>query len=273
VKSQKYKFKTKNIKTFSFLLVLLAFSFSILTFNLSQANAIEMNSTQYRIQMGDVNIGAANNQESENGNLLSNTLGQIAAGQFDSDGYIVKAGFQYIHSIEPFTFSISDTNINFGEIEPNYPETATTDLSVSFGSGGEYLVTVAEQARLNTENGDYIDDACCDVGCSSVDKCTESVSALWDLNSTPGFGYKMFGEDIPTTFTTCGDKCYRPFPDTSIPEDPAVIMSSPDVTVNLASKPKDTIHQSQMTLKLNVNTGQASGTYQTILNFMATPSY
>jgi len=264
-------FKFQIIKL---LLVLLTLNFSLLTFNFSPVLAIEMNSPQYRIQMGDVNIGAANQLESANGNLLSDTLGQLAANQFNSSGYIVKAGFQYIHSIVPFSFSISNTNIDFGEIYANNPVTATTDLSVSFGGGGQYQVTVEELERLKTIVGsNYIDDTCCDAGCSSESKCTETTAAVWNEDSTTGFGYKMSLEDIPTTFTTCGTSCYRPFPDASIPDSPAVVMSSPDVTVDLASKPKDIIHLARMTLKLNVGGTQAAGTYQTILNFVATPSY
>jgi len=263
-----------KFKICKLVLIFLIFNFSLLTFHLSQVLAIEMNSPQYRIQMGDVNIGAANQLESANGNLLSDTLGQLAAGEFNSDGYIVKAGFQYLHSIVPFSFSISNTNIDFGEIYAHNPVTATTDLSVSFGGGGQYQVTVEELERLKTIVGsNYIDDTCCDAGCSSESKCTETTAAVWNENSTTGFGYKMSLEDIPTTFAICGDTCYRPFPDASIAEDSAVVMSSPDVTVDLASKPKDIIHQAQMTLKLNVGGAQAAGTYQTILNFVATPSY
>lgn len=283
MKSQKHNSKVKSIalkKTFKFLLaclpvsmVFLTFTFLLLTFNLVVC-AIEMNSPQYRIQMSDVNIGAANELESASGNLLSDTLGQLAAGQFNSSGFIVKAGFQYIHSIVPFSFSISDTNIDFGEMIPNYPSTATTDLSVAFGGGGQYQVTVEEQERLKTIVGDnYIDDTCCDVGCSSPGKCTETVAAEWNQDATTGFGYKISGEDIPTTFTTCGATCYRPFSDASIPDEPAVVMSSPNVTVDLSSKPKDIIHQATMTLKLNIDNTQPAGTYQTILNFVATPSF
>ena len=236
--------------------------------------AFEMNSADYQIQMGNVNIGSATDMESPTSkNLLDDTLGQTAAMEFASGGYILKAGFQYIHSIVPFSFTISDAKIDFGEIMPNDPETLTTDLTVSFGGGGQYQVTAAELERLATLDGtNYIDDTCCDAGCGAS-KCTESVAGVWDEPTTAGFGYKMSGEDIPTTFTTCGATCYRPFPDLSASEDPAVVMTSPDVTVDLASKPKDISHQSTVTFKLNIDTNQLSGSYQTIINFIATPSY
>ncbi len=258
---------------FRFLLVILAFAFCLFAFAFV-ISAFEMDSAGYRIQMGNVNIGGASGLESPtSGNLLSDTLGQTAAMEFSAGGYILKAGFQYLHSIVPFSFTISDTRIDFGDILPNDPETLTTDLTVSFGGGGQYQVTAAELEKLATIDGvNHIEDTCCDAGCGPS-KCTESVSGVWNDPATTGFGYKMLGEDIPTTFTSCGATCYRPFPDLSAPEDPAVVMSSPDVTVDLASKPKDISHQSTLTFKLNIGTDQPSGSYQTVINFVATPSY
>jgi len=224
--------------------------------------------------MGNLNIGGASGMQSPtSGNLLSDTLGQNAAMEFSAGGYILKAGFQYIHTIVPFSFSISDTRIDFGDMLPNDPQTLTTDLTVSFGGGGQYQVTAAELERLTTIDGlNHIDDTCCDAGCGPA-QCTELVAGVWNNSSTPGFGYKMSGEDIPATFISCGATCYRPFPDLSTSEAPAVIMSSPDVTVDLASKPKDISHQSTLTFKLNIDTNQSSGSYQTVINFVATPSY
>lgn len=261
----------KKIKTIFISVFLLTTCYLLLTTN---SFAFEMDSAGYRIQMGNVNIGGASGLESPtSGNLLADTLGQTAAMEFSSGGYILKAGFQYLHSIVPFSFTISDTRIDFGEILPNDPQTLTTDLTVSFGGGGQYQVTAAELERLTTiDSVNHIEDTCCDAGCGPT-KCTELVADVWADPATTGFGYKMSGEDIPTTFTTCGATCYRPFPDLSIPEDPAVVMSSPDVTVNLNSKPKDISHQSTLTFKLNVGADQPAGSYQTVISFVATPSY
>ena len=88
----------------------------------------------------------------------------------------------------------------------------------------------------------------------------------------------MSGEDIPTTFSTCSDptNCYRPFPDRSTiptPEDPIIIMSNTNVTVDLSSKPKDILHLATVTFKVNISPIQTAGSYQTIINFVATPSF
>jgi len=235
--------------------------------------ADEMRSNQFKIQMSNVNIGAGK-KTSNNNNTLAYTLGQTAAMEFTSKGYVIKAGFQYLHSIVPFSFTVSDTQIDFGELLPNTPKTETTNLIVSFGGAGNYQVTAIEEGPLRTlENTSQIDNTCCDPGCSNPDKCDQYSAALWTQDSTVGFGYKMSGEDIPTTFTTCGSNCYRRFANRLDNEEPVVVMSSEDVTLNPSSEPKDIYHQATMTFKVNVNSLQTAGNYQTIINFVATPSF
>ena len=140
--------------------------------------ADEMKSVQYRIDFGNVNIGS--NQENSSNYSLGTTLGQLAANEFASSGYIVKAGFQYVNSIIPFSFTISDTSIALGTLTPNTPATATTDLSVSFGGAGQYQVTAEEIGPLDTPSGsDVIVDTSCNGGGQT---CTESTANVWTLS-------------------------------------------------------------------------------------------
>lgn len=266
MKQPGHKITTLLIIILFFIIFCVIFSFNSL--KLAYANP-PMESTQYTIQMPNINSGS-DTYRSTNA-TMSATIGQLVSERFSSAGYIVRAGFQYIHSIYPFSFSISNTRVDFGEMTPNVPATASAVLRVAFGGAGQYQVTAAEQGPLKLLNrSEIIPDTQCD-----DTTCDESTSRPWTSNSTIGFGYKMSGEDIPSTFTICGDTCYRRFADTvTLPvEQPAVIMSSQDVTVDLSSKPKDIIHQSTITYKLNIDSSLAAGTYQTIINYIATPSY
>jgi hypothetical protein len=241
-----------------------------LIFNLSDVVATDMESARYQIKYGNVNIGADNMTSPTSLNKLSSTIGQTAANKFSSAGYVVKAGFQYWHSIVPFTFSISDTNINLGTLIPDIPSsTAFTNLSVSFGSAGEYQVTAIEEGTLRTMTAnDSIPDTACDGGSET---CTETVAKTWTSNSVYGFGYNMSNEDVPTDFSD--NDHYRPFPDRTADESPAVVMTNSNVTVDLNSKPKDIIHLSTMTFKANISALQPAGNYQTVISFVATPGY
>ena len=252
LKVQNYRFKLKVI------VFLLIFNFSLLIFNLSDVVAINMDSSRYRIQFGNVNITSGN--KSSTNYKLSDTVGQTAAGEFQSNGYIIKAGFQYIHSIIPFRFSISNTKINFGTVFPNTPLTQTITLTVSFGGAGSYQVTAIEEGPMRTfEGGSSIPDTSCDGGGNT---CTEYLAKPWTSNSAYGFGYNMSGQDIPSDFVD--STYYRPFPDRTQNESPAVVMSSPNVGKN---------RQSTVTFKLNVSPIQPAGNYQTVINFVATPSF
>jgi len=243
------------MKKIKFLLIIfMIFIFSYLNF----VYAINMESPLFKIQYGEIGI-AGGNKSSANYNL-SDTVGQTAAGQFNSSGYVVKAGFQYLHSIIPFRFSISNTNINFGTLVPNSPQTAITTLTVSFGGAGQYQVTAIEEGRLRTlDNLNSIPDTECDGGPNT---CNESLAKPWTSNTAYGFGYNLSGNDIPSDFIDTN--YFRPFPNREENEDPVVIMSSTNVGRN---------RQATMTFKVNISPIQPAGRYQTIINFVATPSF
>ncbi|QQG44274.1 MAG: hypothetical protein HYW86_05475 [Candidatus Roizmanbacteria bacterium] len=256
----KLKCQMSNVKcqNFRFLLALgILLIFGIWILKLSKVHAANMESSRFRIQGGNINIGATSPSSASYN--LSMTLGQTAAGQFSRDGYIVKAGFQYIYSIIPFRFSISDISIDLGTLVPNTPSTAATTLTVSFGSAGQYQVTAVELGTLKTLSDNSIDDTVCNGGGSA---CSESSSNLWTSSSAYGFGYNMSGNDVPSDFLS--SDYYRPFPDSTVAESPAVVMSNADVGSN---------RQSTVTFKTNISTIQPAGSYQTIINFVATPSF
>jgi len=218
---------------------------------------VKMDSASYRIDEANLNIGARD--QSSSSYNLSTTVGQLAANQFESSGYIVKAGFQYLHSVISFGFQISTININLGEITANTPQTATTDLTVSFGGAGEYQVTALESTPLKKISNTYIPNTTCNGG---ADTCTSTLAKVWTTTDTYGFGYNISGDDVPSDFADT--TYYRPFADASQSEAPAVIMTSANVGKN---------RQATVTFKVNVSPIQSAGSYQTVVNFTATPSY
>ena len=113
-------------------------------------SAVPMDSSRFKIESANVEIAGGN--KSSTSYKLADTVGQLAAGQYSSTGYVVKAGFQYLHSIIPFRFSISDINIAFGTLVPSTPSTATTNLTVYFGGAGQYQVTAIEEGPLKTQS-------------------------------------------------------------------------------------------------------------------------
>ena len=219
--------------------------------------AIPMDSSRFKMESANVEIAGGN--KTSTSYKLADTVGQLAAGQYSSTGYVVKAGFQYLHSIIPFRFSISDINIDLGTLVPGTSSIATTNLTVYFGGAGQYQVTAIEEGPLKTQSSNVIPDTSCDGGANT---CNESLAKIWSSASAYGFGYGMSGNDISTDFID--GTYFRPFPDRTAAESPSTIMTSINVGKN---------RQSTVTFKVNISSIQPAGSYQTVINFVATPSY
>ncbi len=212
-------------------------------------------SPNYRIIFPNLNSGAGIPTSSNY--RLDSSLGQNAAGEFSSSGYRVKSGFQYIHSIIPFSFSISDIQKDFGVLVPNTPSTQTSTLTVSAGGAGGYSVKARENNPLSVTTGaDIIIDTLCDTSCS------ETAAAIWTSTTKYGFGFNMSGDDVAPDFTDA--TYYRQFADNSNSEAQATIMSSGNVGEGRTAT---------ITYKINISAVQPAGVYQNIITFTAIPSY
>lgn len=214
-----------------------------------------MESDNFTIDWPNLNMGAGVPSSGNYG--LGVTTGQIAPGLYESTGYKVRAGFQYIHSIIPFTFTLDKISVDFGALTVGVGTTDTIGLEVSCGSAGGYSVTAQENNPLTSTALSTIPDTTCDPG----DTCDESDEGTWTLSTTYGFGYNMGGTDVPSEFS--GGK-YKQYADMSLSETPQAVMSGSNVG---RSK------QATMTLKVNVSGIQAAGVYENIITFIATPTY
>lgn len=215
----------------------------------------KITSPNYVIQMPNFNSGAG--IPSSSGYRLDTTLGQTGAGLYTSAGFLVRSGFQYIHSIIPFSFTLSNFLIDFGMLTPGTPSTLTSTLTVSSGGAGGYKVTAREKDYLKTSFGQSIPDTTCDAG-----TCTQATASVWSLGTTYGFGYNMTGNDIPADFI---DSTYfRHFANAGLGQSDQIVMSSSNVGRNRIST---------MTYKVNISGVQAAGQYQNTILFTATPSF
>lgn len=240
----------QKIKLFLFCFVLLVTSHYSLVTVLAQER---IESPNYRIVFPNLNSGAG--IPTSTNYKVNTTIGQTAAGQFSSAGYITKAGFQYISSIIPFSFSVSDIQVNFGTLAVDTPSTSQSTLTVSVGGAGGYQVKASENSPL-TSGSDGIIDTLCDTNCS------ESTAAVWTLATKYGFGFNMSGDDVPVDFVN--NTYFRQFADLSSAETPATIMTSSNVGRERTAT---------ITYKINIGATQPAGIYQNVIKFSAIPSY
>ncbi len=250
--------KRSNISTFMFHVSCFIICVSSFALHASSIQAANMESNQYRIQHGIISTGG--DDLSSTDYKLSTTLGQTVASQFESSGYIIKAGFQYMHSIIPFGFKVSDTQIDLGSVNPNNPKKASITLTVNFGSAGQYQVVVHEEGPLKTfDKKSNIADTNCDGGKNT---CTETKASFWTQSKAYGFGYNIQGDDISADFKN--DQYFRSFADTTLDEPSSIIMHSTNVGKN---------RQAIVTFKVNISPLQTTGSYDTVINLIALPSF
>lgn len=218
-----------------------------------------LKSPNYEIQMPNFNSGAGIPSSAKY--KVNTTIGQTAPGPFSLTHYQVLSGFQYIHSIIPFSFAISPIAIPFGTLSPDTPQTITQTLTVSAGGAGGYQVTARENNPLKIlGSSPTIPDTNCDVSCD------ETTAGIWTGTTKYGFGYTMYGNDVPSPFPTAapaGDE-YKQFADTSNSESAKVVMSSTRVYRSRVAT---------VTYKVNISSLQQAGQYQNIIYYTAIPSY
>ncbi|MEK7513772.1 MAG: hypothetical protein AAB580_02685 [Patescibacteria group bacterium] len=218
--------------------------------------ATNMSSSDYKLQWTNLNM-TSGSKSSANYNILD-TVGQTAPGEYASSGYYVKAGFPYIKTIIPFSFTISNLSIDFGVLATSTFATQTNTLTVSSGGAGAYSVTATEDHPLKMQTSAItIADTTCNSG-----TCSETSAGVWNDTAKYGFGYNMSGNDVPAAFT---DSTYfKQFTDSSQSETSAIVMSS----VNVGKSRLATV-----TYKVNINATQAAGDYENSITFIATPGY
>lgn len=217
-----------------------------------------MSNDNFIIRFGNLNTSAGNSSNAEFG--LGQTVGQIAPGLYSGTNFKVRAGFQYIHSIIPFSFAISSQFIDFGPITPGAPVTRTNTLTISNGSAYGYTVLASENHPLRANQiGVDIPDTTCDTG-----TCNEQTAATWVNVLTYGFGYRcdnLSGSDCQSGFTPPDN--YRQFASSSSGELAFPVMRGVNVGRNI---------QSQITYKVNISPTQAAGLYENVITYIATPS-
>ncbi len=215
-----------------------------------------MSNSNFILQMGNFNTAAGH--PSGGGFSLNLTVGQTAPGLYVGNNFKVRSGFQYINSIIPFAFTISNTFIDFGTLSPTTPVTRTNTLTVSNGSAFGYQVTASENHPLLVpSSGQTIPDTTCDSG-----TCTQTNPGAWVSTLTYGFGYSctnLSGSDCTAGFSNGAN--FAPF---AASPSAVIVMSSLNVGRN---------RQSQITYKLNISGTQAAGTYTNVINYIATPSF
>jgi len=224
----------------------------------ASANAQTMSNADYIIQMG--NLNSISGKPTGSGFKLSYTSGQTGPGLYSGINYKVRAGFQYISSIIPFRFSVTNNFIDFGIISPTTPVLRTSLLTISNGSAFGYQVTASQNHNLRANgSGDEIPPTACG---DSGPSCSPTSAGPWTSILTYGFGYRCdnnAGTDCDTQFAD--STYYKPF------------VASPSAVVVMSGVTVGRNKVTQITYKLNISGAQSAGLYTNVINYIATPTF
>jgi len=223
---------------------------------IASANAQTMSNSNYILKMGNLNSGAG--KPTGPNYKVSFTTGQTGASLFSGTNYKARAGFQYIYSIIPFRFKITNMSIDFSILNPTFPVLRTSTLTVSNGSAHGYQVTVSQNHNLRVNSsGQEIPATTCDAG-----TCTPTTAAAWTGSLIYGFGYRcdnVTGTDCDSQFST--STFYKPF------------IASPSAVAVMSSSNVSRSRVSKITYQLNISAAQAAGLYTNLINYIATPTF
>ncbi|MCL4354392.1 hypothetical protein M1349_02865 [Patescibacteria group bacterium] len=252
-----------KIENFKLKIPLLIFSLLCFLFYAELTFGETMSNSDYILRWGNFNM--VSGKPTNASYKVSYTAGQVAPGLYTGANFKVRSGFQYIYTLYPFSFSISDLDIDFGIIDPTSPVSRTNILSVDNQTAGGYVVTGYENHQLLIPaSGDLIPDTSCDNGL-----CTETTSGPWvgtETSLTYGFGYRC--DAITTNYCSADFNTadyYKQFADISKDETPQTIFSNTS-TVGKSQ-------QAQITYKVNVSSTQKSGRYSNIITYVATGTF
>ncbi len=142
---------------------------------------------------------------------------------------------------KPFSFSISPTSLDFGEITPTDPTTRNITTRVNPGDIPRFTLFSLANHELTSENKKIIPDTTCDNG-----TCTIKYASLWDNILTYGFGYKISDGFMQVPNVAKGD--------TLSP----IIFDKTETTI---------------TYKVNISTSQDIGLYTNTIQLIAVPNF
>lgn len=177
-------------------------------------------------------------------------------------------GIKSINTMPPFSFSISNSQINFGILSPANPIVRTTTLSIS-GDMIAYQIQAFSDHALSTSNGESIPDSTCDDGA-----CSEQKDSIWKSILTYGYGFRCETQegyaclsDHKNLGTESGLESldyFRQFADISKNE-----LSQTITKGILTGKEENT----QITFKVNKSGTQKPGSFSNTVTFIAVPNF
>lgn len=216
---------------------------------------VDYTSGQYSIKTPTVTVGEPQTISGWNQSGVANDFESA----FEKAGYFVSTERDSSGKPSKITFSISKTLIDLGQAKPRSIKKDSLRLTVSSPTAMQFQISAVALSGLKSGDGRKIASTECD---GFLSNCTLNQSASWNNPDRFGWGHTVSGLSAQTEFPNAN--YFRPFGDASQGQKPETIIS-PQYFLNP--------QQADVTIKAILPAGIQAGTFQAVVNFIATPSY
>jgi hypothetical protein len=158
-----------------------------------------------------------------------------------------------------FSFSMTESFIDFGVLSATNPVTRDTTIQVSSPGGGYQVLAYSDHVLLSKKNSS-IPDTTCDNG-----SCSEVTPSLWENNLTYGFGFRCdspIKNLCPSGFEA--EKAYKQFSDKGKQEIFQPLIESANKGIN---------QQARITYRVNISGAQQKEAYTNNITYIAVPNF
>lgn len=160
-----------------------------------------------------------------------------------------------IKTFGSYSFSISESLIDFGKIVPTNPLVRKNKIIINSATTKYYLKAYENHQLLSPKSGTIIDTICDD------GSCNEQKSSTWKNILAFGFGFRCSGISFCNQQFS-DDDSFMQFADSSKYESPNNLMRDEFGKKEIA-----------LTYKLNISPKQRPGSYSNSVTYLTLPSY
>ena len=236
-----------------FFSLMIIFSFSALS-----AMAIDIESSRFRIEKGNINFLPGSKGKRNVLYPLLTREGKTSWDLFQKQGYLVKKRKESGET-DAFTTSLSKSIMEFAPSSEVQFQRTSSDFSFSCQNGVSFQVFVQEEYPLRTLSGRTITDTRCD---DPDNPCTPKAAKPWKDKGESGFGYRVEGAGAPFDFSRSSS--YRPFPNQNKGERPTLMLSRFSCTTHSSAK---------LTLQLAADTENLNLSFENSIYLLTVPSF
>src|SRR3989344_1179538 len=232
-------------------LIITIISLSLLTITTSPIIAQEMQSPQYKLESGTVEMESPAAKENDLLEAKPQLSSQDLA-TFKEQGFLELTNTQ-LRQAES-AISLSAGAVEFADLIENHQQTKLLEIRVPSQLSFNYALYLSKDDDFQSPAGQKINNTLCN---NPRSPCLAQTAKPWTAENAYGVGYRLTGNNIPIEFSRLDN--YRPFPNNN-------------TLLKLLTYKKTSAGQTAaLTVKINIPVEKADSSYITTISLMTIP--